>query len=147
MLYKQILGLGLLIGLNQLESFVVILLLLVLIFAIAIYAIRTWYLNNQIGEKTSLADIQRRNTFSGIEIEIPNDCTFRTASTALAKTEKFTIKFVGFTETELNTFLVPQAISAKTTVVALERFRDIASAPLRSYTVTKGESTYELAVI
>jgi len=149
MLYKQILGLGILIGLNQNQSFIVVLLLAVLIFFVAIYAIRIWYLNNrsEAGQKSPLPDIQRRDTVTGIEIEIPQNCTFRKASTALAKTDKATIKFSGFTETELNTLLIAQTLSTNTIKIALERFEDITGTPLRPYKVTKGQSTYQLTVV
>jgi hypothetical protein len=149
MLYKQILGLGILIGLSQIQSFVVILLLAVLIFFVAIYAIRIWYLNNRSvdAQQNALSDIHRRDTVTGIEIEIPQNCSFRLAATALARTDKATIKFTGFTDAELNTLLLPQAISTSTIKIALERFGDITRSPVRPYNVTQRQSTYQLTIL
>jgi hypothetical protein len=102
-LYDRILGLGLLIGLSQLQSFIIVVLLAVLIFFVAIFSIWIWYLNNrnEAGQKSRLPEIHRRDMEIGIDFEIPPNCTFRTASTALASTDKSTINFSGFYKREL----------------------------------------------
>jgi hypothetical protein len=148
-LYDRILGLGLLIGLSQLQSFIIVVLLAVLIFFVAIFSIWIWYLNNrnEAGQKSRLPEIHRRDMEIGIDFEIPPNCTFRTASTALASTDKSTINFSGFYKRELNASLRPQKLSTNTTKAALERIGDIARVPVRPYKVTKRQGRYELTVV
>jgi hypothetical protein len=148
-LYDRILGLTVFNGLSPLESFIVIVLLVVVIFAMAIFSIWIWYLNNQneAGPRSPVPDIQRRDTVTGIEFEIPRNCTFRMASTALAKTDKSAINFDGFDERELSAPLVPQTLSTNTTKTALELIRGIAGAPVRPYKVAKRQGLYRLTVL
>jgi hypothetical protein len=146
-LYDKIIGLKIFAKLTPTQSFVIVILLAILIFAIAAFAIWVWFLSNwHTTRHLALApEISRKG--SKLEFEIPANCTFRCAATALIQSEKCAVRFDGFEETDLNAPLMPRKLAMDSTKVALERIRDIATTSIPPYKVTKGLGVYRLTVV
>jgi TIR domain len=100
---------------------------------------------DEAGSVASSPDINCKGT--GLEFEIPQNCTFRSASIALAQADKCAVTFNGFDNRELDTLLTPRKLSTDTTATALERIGDIASSPMPPYKVTKGQGVYRLSAV
>ena len=137
-LYKQWLELQIFSALTSKDTFIVMLVFLVLVFIIVMAMLILWYLDR------GRIQIQNKN---GVSFSIPQGCTFEQAIRALVSEAAAVVQFEGFSKKQLKVKLTPQKISTVSTLRAIELIKGVAPQSFPKYSVIESMDEFKVSKI
>lgn len=135
-LYKEWLTLGIFERLTSSQTFIVMLVFLVLVFLVAAGMLVAWFFEKD--------RYQKLEGESSVSFTIPRGCSFKRAAIALASEEGSTVEFNLIPDDALETILKSQTLKASSTKRAIELLHGLAVSEFPNYTVTLTDGKYSV---
>lgn len=137
-IYSKWLELDIFDKLNSEQTYTIMLLFLVLVFAIALSMVVAW-----------LIDKSRHNTTTvnnSVTYSIPESCSFEQAVRAIVAEDSSVVEFKGFSNETLRVSLKSQTINAKSALRAIELLKNVSESNIPKYSVQKKDGKYLVSV-